>query len=253
MDLLLISGLTVLALLALALEFFTRALSHGLASFREWTSAAGLPQEMAEPMPAVAAPSVKAVPWSYGAAEASAGATDAGSRRATSAHFAAPEPEPAGQSRTAEGIKQLVRHLEALESAIQHARTLGDLMFVFSDIEDQLFQYSLDDVLEISDYDLGVSAIAYYRGVASSVAQIRVRFERLPQASAPDSAEPLIESDRAHLRRVAAEEIVRGTRLADRLGGYSQKVAPALTWNPAVVVAHSSLRAVDAQTPIPSG
>lgn len=121
-----------------------------------------------------------------------------------------------GSERSAAAILRLVRDLQTLEAASGRAPQPEDLAVPLHDLEHRLSEYSLDDVMEVEDYELGASVVDFYRRVAGALRQSRELLERIPPP-ALDGAEALGLTDRLELQRLAGTEIARGTRLAQAL------------------------------------
>lgn len=126
---------------------------------------------------------------------------------------------PGGQERTARGIDNTVRDLDRLVIALGTAQGFGMATEPLCRVEDRLSEYDLDDLMEIVDRDLSVSVIAFYRGVAGTIKEVRACCARLPSDGSTGNLNPLGGTEQDRLQRIPANDVARGSQIAARLRG----------------------------------
>lgn len=228
MEPLLIAGLTILALVALMLEYhartFTRAFEAARSASRKRHGGEVVPavsphgrvrpvefktREAREtgrsllPAPSSRAPLKAAMPPGS-AAEASTRASGGGR---------------GGQERTARGIDNTVDELERLVLALGSAHGLGTATEMLLRVEERLSEYDLDDLMEIADRDLSVNVITFYRDVAGTIHEIRACLGRQPSDWTAGGLRSPSESEPDGLQSIPANAVARGRLLAARLRG----------------------------------
>jgi hypothetical protein len=210
-----IAGATLLAIFALGVEYFTRAFSSRFLAM--WRRRAGdAPIDRIDDARQASATEVAAEPRPSPVLIADIPARREPPVVAPSATATLPNEVRAGQERSADAIFVLVRDLGALERAFGGARGLVEAVGPCRKLESGVMEYSVDDLMEIPDDDLGRCVAEFYRRVSTMVSQARGRLERVLPTDL-DGAEALSETERESLRRDIAAEIERGTRLARRL------------------------------------
>jgi hypothetical protein len=210
---------TVFALLALGIEYFTRAFSTGLRS---------MGRRLVGPRSSVAIPVIASAAGEVREAEAlpAPGPPDPPPRPPQPV---SPPPArdsaPTGRQRSAAAILSLVRDLEALDQAFWNARAPAEVSIPYSALERKVREYSIDDLMEIADEELGVSIAGFYREIAEILYQDRRRTTQARDEF--DGGDAIPDGNRVGLRHAIAEQIARGTRLARRLRDDSAFMSPA--------------------------
>lgn len=228
MEPLLIASLTILALVALMLEYygrtFTRAFGAVLSPSRKRD------EDEAEPTvpPHDRLRPVEFMPREARQTECSLLPAPSSRAMLKSAIQPAPAAEASTLSigpgrgapeRTARGIDNTVGELEQLIIALGSAPGFGTATEPLHRVEERLSEYDLDDLMEIADRDLSVSVIAFYRGVAGTIQEVRECLGRHPSDWAAGSLNPPGETEPYGLQSIPASDLARGRQLAARLRG----------------------------------
>ena len=228
MEPLTIAVLTILALVALMVEYFARTFTRAFGAARNHL------QEFDEEQAVPAAPPrgrlrpVDFMPREARETERTLLRTQSNRAMLKSAMRPAASAEAptlslvagrGGPERTARGIDNIVGDLERLVIALGSAQGFGMATEPLCRIEDRLSEYDLDDLMEIVDRDLSVSVIAFYRGVAGTIKEVRACCARLPSDGSTGNLNPLGETEHDSLQRLPMNDVARGSQIAARLRG----------------------------------
>lgn len=128
------------------------------------------------------------------------------------------------EARVSAEVMTIVAQLVSVENNLRRGGILDEGATALVQLKTLAMNYALDDLMSISDHALNREAITYYQDVARTVLELE---EFILNAS---SAQPFEDRDRVEQGKLAlqasvADEIARGTRVAKRLRGEAEDPA----------------------------